>query len=395
MMPRNERLALPDGYKKGGKVKKGKKAKKSRKATGKRRRTGKKTRQEPMKYVPLGGALPTTGMSSTVFGAPQAPSYFRAVLPQQEYGNMPDVLKSLKAGQEKILKDIERRKQQEAADKVFATTVETETRQKTLTESGYATPVEDYSRRATPDFLKRFAFQPVVAGEWPSGVRPVPIRPVTSLTSNTLEPLKRQESQTPEIITPQASFMAPKRVISPSYMGPLSSQEAMRAEPYRGADPSLPAQPVASGEQMEAKDASIEASANSSYYALGAQAPESVEEAVDRSSSIAGDIGLPPIQHTPDNGKYIVRAGQRYSVRVVDGAPKYIKVPIPEVEQAPAPTPVKIKRPITKPEVEQAPAPKGELTKEEQLKRADAKFQAIVAARKAAKAAKAASSQGQ
>jgi hypothetical protein len=279
-MIRNERLRLPeeDGYKKGGRVrvsleitakvkrKKGKKAKKKgRKATGKRARGG-----EAMKYVPLGGALPTTGMSSTVFGAPQAPSYFRAVLPQQEYANMPDVLKKLKEGQESIMKEFEKRKAQVEGDKVFARSFAKKMEEPSPVPSGTVTPTMDWD------------------------VPPRMMRPVATMMSSPLgrlDPFKlqRQDSITPEMMTPTMSAFAPVRAIPTSYTGPLSSREAMSAEPYRGADENIPSQPAVSGQEMKPVDVNVDASQPSAHVPLGASQPESIEDSAER----AGDVAAP------------------------------------------------------------------------------------------------------
>lgn len=288
---RSERLRLPEeevAYKKGGRVKGKKKAKKPKKPTAKRRRaTGKRSRGEALKYMPLGGALPTTGMSSTVFGAPQAPSYFRAVQPDQTYANIPDVLKGLVSSQEKLFKEITARKQQEQADKA------------------YAKKVVEEERTSTPT---------------PSSTPTVGFRPLQSMFPNTLDILRSPVStpSPPPIVTP-----VPRRALPSSYEGPLSSAEA--GEPYYGADESLPLQPVASGEQMVPSAASHAASSSSSYHALDAQAPESVDDALERSSGIAGDIGLPPIEQPPSQKKGMpvpLQPGRTYKKPVVESESK-------------------------------------------------------------------------
>ena len=278
-MIRNERLRLPeeDGYKKGGRVrvsleitakvkrKKGKKAKKKgRKATGKRARGG-----EAMKYVPLGGALPTTGMSSTVFGAPQPPSYFRAVLPQQEFANIPDVLKGLKEGQKTIMKELEKRKAQVEADKVFAQSLSKTKEEPSPVPSGSVTPTMNW--RVSPPPLMR------------------PIATMMSSPLGKLDPFKlqRQDSITPEIMTPTMSAFAPIRAIPTSYTGALSSREAMSAEPYRGADENIPSQQAVSGQEMKPVDANVDASQPSAYVPLGASQPESVGDSAERASAVA------------------------------------------------------------------------------------------------------------
>ena len=264
----SERLALPDGYKKGGRVKKAKKAKR---ATGKARKTPKKRApKQGMKYLPLGGALPTTGMGSVVFGATQAPSYFRAVGSQQEFANMPDVLKGLKEGQQNIMRELERRRAQEAADRVFASQVEEEEVKPTPRWMKKVTPMSSSSAssstRGTPLANYDFAFA----------------TPLKILLPNTLNPLERQRSDTPDMMTPMGSeFQAPGRAFPSSYEGPLSSKEAM-AEPYRGADESLPPQEVASGEQMVPVSNTIEVSSSSAFAPLRASVPESQSDSLER-----------------------------------------------------------------------------------------------------------------
>ena len=271
-----ERLALPDGYKKGGKAKKVKKAKKA------------KARKTPKKHVPrrtqatATGPMPTTGMGSVVFGAPQNPSYFRAVAPQQEFANIPDVLKGLKEGQQNIMRELERRKAQEAADRVFASRVEEEeeevkptpTRMKRVTPrathgsrspKGRATPMVS-STQGTPRANYDFSFA----------------SPLNILLPNTLNRLERQRSDTPPMMTPMGDeFQPPMRAFPNSYEGSLSSKEAM-AEPYRGADESLPPQEVASGEQMVPNTSSISVSSSSAFAPLGASLPESQSVSAER-----------------------------------------------------------------------------------------------------------------
>jgi hypothetical protein len=262
-------------YKEGGRVKKPKKPKKAkkpkkptkakkrvRKATGKRARGG-----ETVKYVPQGGVLPTTGMSSTVFGAPQAPSYFRAVQPQQEYGNIPDVLKKLKEGQQSIMKEMEKRKIQEDVDKVFAQSLFRKKEEPSPVPSGAVTPIMDW--RVSP---------------------PPMIRPIATMMSSPigrLEPFKRQDSVTPPIMTPTMSAFAPVRAIPTNYTGALSSREAMLAEPYRGADENIPSQPAVSGQEMKPVDANVDASQPSAYVPLGASQPESIGDSAERASAVA------------------------------------------------------------------------------------------------------------
>ena len=285
MTPRDERLRLPeeDVYKEGGRVKrktkakKGKKEKKPtkakkrvRKATGKRARGG-----EAMKYVPLGGALPTTGMSSTVFGAPQVPSYFRAVLPQQEYANIPDVLKGLKEGQNTIMKELEKRKAQVAADRVFADSLARHRQDVSPVPSGTVTPE--------------------VKHDWPTTVTPPPLmRPIATMLSPTLgrlQPmtLQRQESYTPPIMTPSVSAFVSSRAIPADYTGSLSLLESQTGQfgGYRGADETLPSQPAVSGEMMKPVDANKDVSQPSAFVPIGASQPESVGDSAERAGAVA------------------------------------------------------------------------------------------------------------
>lgn len=292
MTPRDERLRLPeeDVYKEGGRVKrktkaktkakKGKKEKKPTKAKKKgRKATGKRARGEAMKYAPLGGALPTTGMSSTVFGATQAPSYFRAVLPQQEFANIPDVLKGLKEGQQSIMKELEKRKAQVAADRVFADSLARHRQDVSPVPSGTVTPE--------------------VKHDWPTTVTPPPmIRPITTMLSPTLgrlQPmtLQRQESYTPPIMTPSVSAFVSSRAIPADYTGSLSLLESQTGQfgGYRGADETLPSQPAASGEMMKPVDANKDVSQPSAFVPIGASQPESVGDSAERAGAVALPTG--------------------------------------------------------------------------------------------------------
>jgi len=283
MTPRDERLRLPeeDGYKEGGRVKrktKAKKGKKEKKPTKAKKRvrkaTGKRARGEAMKYVPLGGALPTTGMSSTVFGAIQEPSYFRAVLPQQEYANIPDVLKTLKEGQESIMKELEKRKAQVEADKVFAQSLARKKEEPSPVPSGTVTPEMKYD------------IQP------PPMIRP--IATVLSPTLGRLQPMtiQRQESYTPPIMTP-ISEAIPARAIPADYKGSLSLLEAQTGQfgGYRGADETLPSQPAVSGEMMKPVDANKDVSQPSAFVPIGASQPESVGDSAERAGAVAIPAG--------------------------------------------------------------------------------------------------------
>ena len=361
-MMRNERLQVIEegGYKKGGRVKSKKDKAKKRKTTGKKKRTrarkatGKRARGgEGLKYAPLGGVLPTTGMSSTVFGAQQAPSYFRAVLPQQEYANIPDVLKGLKEGQEKIMKELEKRKQQVAADAKVAEKLEEKSvspvvtrgrqrkRSPSIVRSGAVTPVEQaFPYGAGQDY------SPYLGQRMPNLAQPLPFRPL-SLALNTLNPLQRKPT-TPEMIVPtQGSFRAPDRAISPSYVGPLSSKEAMSAEPYRGADPNIPLQAVASGEQMRPVDVNISASSDSAFFPLGASQPESIDDSAARAGSVAGDIGLPPVVHTPRGKEPYRVAGEVLKIKRPVFAPAASVPSVPSVAPiATVRTPESVKKKI-------------------------------------------------
>lgn len=258
-----ERLALPDGYKKGGiAIKKGKKTKKARKATPKKPRVKRVPRRTARTVAT--GAMPTTGMGSVVFGAPQNPSYFRAVAPQQEFANIPDVLKGLKEGQQNIMRELERRKAQEAADRVFASRVEEEEVKPTPTRKTVSPMVS--STQGTPRTNYDFSFA----------------SPLNILIPNTLNRLERQRSATPEMMTPMGDeFQPPIRAFPDLYEGSLSSKEAM-AQPYRGADESLPLQQVASGEQMVPNTSSISVSSSSVFVPLGASLPESQSDSAER-----------------------------------------------------------------------------------------------------------------
>ena len=314
----SERLALPDGYKKGGRVKKGKKSKRAKKA---KTATPKKYPRRTARMVPVAtGPMPTTGMGSVVFGAPQNPSYFRAVGPQQEFANMPDVLKGLKEGQQNIMRELERRKAQEAADRMFASQVEEE-EGRTPRRMKKVTPMSVSSTRGTPLANYDFSFA----------------SPLKILLPNTLNPLERQGTRTPDMMTPMgAAFQAPSRAVPLSYEGPLSSKEAM-AQPYRGADESLPPQEVASGEQMVPQTNTIEPS-SSAFVPLQASMPESQSDSLGRSTSAPMRSGY----KIPGTNQLVIR---RPIVARVAPAP----APAP-VAPAPAPAPARlapVKRPLT------------------------------------------------
>jgi hypothetical protein len=274
----SERLALPDGYKKGGRVK-GKKSKKAK--TPKKRVPRRTARMAPVAT----GPMPTTGMGSVVFGAPQNPSYFRAVGPQQEFANIPDVLKGLKEGQQNIMRELERRRAQEAADRMFASQVEEE-EVKPTPRRMKKTPMSSSSASSTP--MEWSKMPPW--GHTSSSTRGTPLAnydfsfatPLNILLPNTLNPLERQRSSTPDMMTPMgAEFQAPGRAVPLSYEGPLSSKEAM-AQPYRGADESLPPQEVASGEQMVPQNNTLEVSSSSAFAPLQASMPESQSDSLER-----------------------------------------------------------------------------------------------------------------
>jgi hypothetical protein len=184
---------------------------------------------------------------------------------------VPDVLKSLKAGQETLMKELEKSRAQEAADRVFATRVKEE-EEDLSPKKLYSPPV---SGIGTPKVKYDFAF-----------AQPIPLRPLSSLFPDTLNPLQRQRSITPDIIIPETgSFRLPSRAISPSYTGSLSSKEAMSAPPYRGADESLPLQPRASGDQMVPESNVASVAASSLYVPQRSFFPESQSDSVGRSVS--------------------------------------------------------------------------------------------------------------
>jgi hypothetical protein len=180
---------------------------------------------------------------------------------------MPDVLKGLKEGQQNIMRELERRKAQEAADRMFASQVEEEEVKPTPRRMKTVTPISSRSStRGTPLANYDFSFA----------------TPLNILLPNTLNPLERQRSITPDMMTPMgAEFQAPGRAVPLSYEGPLSSKEAM-AQPYRGADESLPPQEVASGEQMVPQTNTIEVSSSSAFAPLQASMPESQSDSLER-----------------------------------------------------------------------------------------------------------------
>lgn len=244
-------------YKKGGRVKKPKAKAKRKTPKAKKPRARRTKRTQPVAT----GPMPTTGMGSVVFS--QQPSFIRAVPNQMEFGILPDVLKGLREGQASIMAEMNRRKAQEEGDRVFAKQVE-------------AKQVEE----ETPS-------RSSVMSDF-SQARAIPIRPLSGLLPGTLNSFQRS---TPSV-TPSSSFILPQRAISPSYTGPMSSIEAMSAEPYRGADESLPIQPVATGAQMVPAMASSAVASSSQYIPLGASKPESQGDSLGRT------ISAPPRSYT-------------------------------------------------------------------------------------------------
>lgn len=248
-------------YKKGGRVKKPK-AKKAKKAkTPKKPRARRAKRTQPVAT----GPMPTTGMGSVVFSSQQPPSFLRAVPNQMEFGILPDVLKGLREGQASIMAEINRRKAQEAGDRVFAKEVEEKQTKRS------PSPVGDYFSRTSSSVMSDF-----------SQARAIPIRPLSGLLPGTLNSFQRSTASS---VTPSSSFILPQRAISPSYTGSMSSKEAISAEPYRGADESLPIQPVATGAQMVPAMASSAMASSSQYIPLGASKPESQGDSLGRSVS--------------------------------------------------------------------------------------------------------------
>jgi len=275
-MIRNERLRVPEeGYKKGGRVK-GKKSKKSKKskgirqsvrqsvlvnvqtgpppkkrrATGKRKATGKGAPGPP----PQKGAPSTTGMGSLVFGPPQAPSYFRAVAPdQQTFATLPGSLKSLQEGQTKTLKMLEyfdeRGKKQEEINR---------------------------------EYLEEFEMRPRAK----TSARISPISSQGSIGQSPIQTLNTLQERVPSIPSAPVTSSVPSRFIaSPSYDSPYESD----SEPYRGADESIPRQAPASGDDMKA-EAVVFGGSHSAFIPIRASPPESVSDAVDRASQPSSSI---------------------------------------------------------------------------------------------------------
>jgi len=313
---RNERLHDPEeGYKKGGRVKKGKKAKakKSRKATGKRRRA---VKAEAQRYLPMGGALPTTGMGSVVFGPSQTPSYFRAVGPdQQVFASLPGTLRTLQEEQARLLREVERQNQRLRADERMARDIAAaEEKEEVTPQTRTSTPLSRYS--------------PIVSS---SSFMPPPI--------NTLLPLERQRSMTPDIITPMiappasmSSSIPQTAVRTYSWSQALSSREAG----YRGADESLPIQAPASGANMVPLDVVHDAVPDSAFVPLNAAAPESVDAAVERAGQVAAQAAPGPSR------PYIIPGTKKVVL------PRPVRA---KSEQEPEPQPQPVRKPMTKKQV--------------------------------------------
>jgi hypothetical protein len=262
-------------YKRGGRVgkaKKPKKAKKTRKATGKRKKTRtKRSMREAMRYLPVGGAMPTTGMGSVVFGAPQTPSYFRASAPDvQTFASLPGGVKSIQEGQTKTLKMLEMFDERGRRQEEFNREV--------VEQFGLPMPVKKASKATVSVMSTPKASPPDSPVDWVrEGFRPITASPI-----QTLDTLQIKVPSLPS--TPIRPSPVPVRIISPSYEGPLSSAEA--SQPYRGADESLPVQAPTSGDDMKPLDAVFD-SPDSTFVPLTASAPESVGDAVDRASQVA------------------------------------------------------------------------------------------------------------
>ena len=313
---RNERLHDPEeGYKKGGKVRKGKKkakAKKSRKATGKRRRA---VKAEAQRYLPMGGTVPTTGMGSFVFGPSQAPSYFRSAGPdQQTFASIPRALQTIQEGQAQTLRKLqyfedEGKRQYERQQEFNREVIEDYEQRMRQQRAPKASISVQSSRAPTP----RASYSPIVSS---SSFMPPPI--------NTLLPLERQRSMTPDIITPMiappasmSSSIPDTAVRTYSWSQALSSREAG----YRGADESLPIQAPASGANMVPEDIVYDAVPDSAFVPLNAAAPESVDAAVERAGQVAAQAATP--------------------IRRIPKPKVLIPIPAPEPEPEPEPEPAK------------------------------------------------------
>ena len=271
-MYRDERLHIieEEPYKKGGRVKKGKK-KKTRKGTAKARKsrkaTGQRRKADAMRYLPLGGALPTTGMGSVVFGQPQAPSYFRAIAPEQQtFASLPGSLKALQEGQAKLLRELEKQKEQLRKDAKMARDM-AETEEKEEVTRKYVSPMS--SRSITPITSYSTAF--------------------SAPAIHTLRPLERQRTDTPPIMTPSATSLSSYSIpmtalrIEPTWQVSTSSREAG----YMGADETLPVQAPASGANMVPEDVVYDSAPDSAFIPISASAPESAGDAVERAAQVA------------------------------------------------------------------------------------------------------------
>jgi hypothetical protein len=163
------------------------------------------------------------------------------------------------------MRELERRRAQEAADRVFA--------QKQQQQEEDEDEDEWFPTKSTSSFHYT--------------------APLSIQLPNTLNPLERQRPGTPDMMTPMgAEFQPPTRAVPLSYEGALSSKEAM-VQPYRGADESLPPQQVASGEQMRPQSNSASMAASSAFIPLGASVPESLNESLGRSTSLSAPYTIP------------------------------------------------------------------------------------------------------
>ena len=315
-MYRDERLHIieEEPYKKGGRVKKGKK-KKTRKGTAKARKsrkaTGRRRKADAMRYLPLGGALPTTGMGSVVFGAPQAPSYFRAVAPEQQtFASLPGSLRELQEGQAKLLRELEKQKEQLRKDaKMARDMAEIEAKEEATRK--YVSPMS--SRSITPIYSSSTA-----------AVSAPPIY--------TLRPLERQRTDTLPIMTPSATSLSSYSIpmtavrVEPTWQVSTSSREAG----YMGADETLPVQAPSSGADMKPENKVIELAPDSAFVPITASAPESTGDAVERAAQVATSSVFPRSVSAPQRSYTI--PGSKIMVM-----PRPRRAPLPSSQRVASP----------------------------------------------------------
>ena len=316
-MYRDERLHIieEEPYKKGGRVKKGKK--KARKGTVSqtvivnvgetetkakakaKKKAGKKRKATKKQMMPGMSGYAKPGMSNVIFTpSPQAPSYFRAIGPEQQtFASLPGSLRELQEGQTRLFRELERQRSDLSSQQRGGGggggigigggggggggVAEAEGKEEAIRKSPMLSRGSlPYSRRVSP------------ALSYDSSRSPTPIISSTVVVPppiQTLRPLERQRTDTPPIMTPSAASLSSSSIpttavrVEPTWAVSTSSREAG----YMGADETLPVQAPASGANMVPEDKVFESAPDSAFIPISASAPESVGDAVERAAQVA------------------------------------------------------------------------------------------------------------